>query len=337
MIATLAHGLAALAPAVLYLSALVVMDSYKLVKLRAVLLALAAGCVAAAACRILNVQLLELTGMDLRVFARYVAPPLEEVAKAAYVAYVIRSGRAGFAIDAAILGFAVGAGFGLLENVFYLRDLGDAGLLTWLLRGCGTALMHGGTTAILAIVAQGRQERRPGARLAPYLPALALATALHSLYNHFLLSPVLMAVALLAGIPLVTVAVFRHSEQALERWLGLGFDTDAEVLASFSSGTFGRTPVGSYLTSLRDRFPPAVVADMFCLVQLQTELSVHAKGLLLMRRQGYDVPAAPDTAEKLREVAFLEKNLGPTGRLALLPFLGRGRREAWETHLLTRG
>lgn len=337
MTTLIAHGLAALVPAAVYLAGLVVMDSYKLVKLRVVLAALLAGCAAAVVCRLLNERLLEITGLEVREYARYVAPLLEEAAKAVFVIHAIRSGRVGFAIDAAILGFAVGAGFGLLENIFYMQALTDAGIATWVLRGCGTALMHGGTTAVLGIVSQGRQERRPGSRWSPYLPGLVLAVGLHSLYNHFLLSPALAAVGLLLGVPLATLAVFRKSERDLEGWLGLGYDSDAELLASFGTGSFGETRAGHYLVSLRDRFPPPVVADMFCLIQLSVELSLHAKGLLMMRRHGYDVAPEPDVADKLREIAFLERSIGPTGRLALLPFLGRGRREAWEGHLLARG
>jgi protease PrsW len=337
MTTLIVHGLAALVPVAVYLAGLVVMDSYKLVKPRVVLGALLAGCAAAAVCRLLNVHLLQLTGMPVRDYARYVAPLFEEAAKAVFLVHAIRSGRVGFAIDAAILGFAVGAGFGLLENILYMRALADAGIVTWVLRGCGTALMHGGTTAVMGIVSQGRQERRPQARFSAYLPGLGLVVILHSLYNHFLFSPALAAVGLLLGVPLATLAVFRRSERDLEDWLGLGYDADAEILASFGTGEFGETRVGHYLVSRRDRFPPPVVADMFCLIQLNVELSIHAKGLLLMRRHGYDAAPGPDVADKLREIAFLERSLGPTGRLALLPFLGRGRREAWEGHLLARG
>ena len=197
--------------------------------------------------------------------------------------------------------------------------------------------MHGSTTGVFGIVSQSLHERHEGARWYRFLPGFALAYVMHSGYNHFLVSPVLAALSLVLGVPLITLAVFRNSEQALEQWLGLGFDTDAEMLESFHSGTFAETRVGTYLVALRERFPPEVVADMFCLLQLQVELSIHAKGLLMMRRQGYDVPASPDVPEKLAEIDYLEKSIGRTGRLAIKPFLRRGRRDVWEGHLLARG
>ena len=53
--------------------------------------------------------------------------------------------------DAAIYGFAVGTGFALVENVYYLLSLPGAPAALWIVRGFGTAVMHGGTTAILAM------------------------------------------------------------------------------------------------------------------------------------------------------------------------------------------
>lgn len=337
MTTILAKGLFALAPVLVYLGALVVMDSYKLVKLRAVLAAVVAGIVAVVICREVNARLLTATGLSFLNYVRYAAPLVEEAAKAAYVIVLVRSGRTGFAVDAAILGFAVGTGFGVVENVFYLADRPHAGLVVWFLRGCGTAVMHGSAAAVFSIISQSLHGRRRQSRWLGFLPGLVFAVVMHSIYNHFLVSPVLEVACLVIGVPLVMLAVFQRSERTLEDWLGLGFDTDAEMLASFHSGKFAETRVGAYLVSIRNHFPPEVVADMFCILQLQVELSIHAKGLLLMRRQGYDVPATPDVPEKLAEIAYLKRSIGPTGRLAIHPFLRRGRRDVWEGHLLARG
>ena len=67
--------------------------------------------------------------------------------------------RVGFLVDAAVLGFAVGAGFALVENVVYLRAITDAPLGLWLVRGLGTAVMHGGTTAMFAMLARTLVDR----------------------------------------------------------------------------------------------------------------------------------------------------------------------------------
>mgnify|MGYP000417393272 CR=1 FL=1 len=56
-----------------------------------------------------------------------------------------------------MFGFAVGAGFAVFENLFYLMQAEHRSLLVWFVRGFGTAIMHGGTTATVVIVLDGRR------------------------------------------------------------------------------------------------------------------------------------------------------------------------------------
>ena len=113
-------------------------------------------------------------------FSRYVAPLTEETAKAAFVVYLIRRRRIGFPVDAAQLGFAVGTGFALVENVQYLRVLGDAGIVLWLVRGLGTAMLHGATTAIFAMLSQTAADAHPSRSSRVFVPGWLAAVAIHS-------------------------------------------------------------------------------------------------------------------------------------------------------------
>ncbi len=334
VVAQIAFGLL---PVALYLMALVVMDSYKLVKIQAVLMAVAAGFGALLICNYLNPWLMDLTGTDGRFFSRYLAPITEETCKAAYLVFLFRLRRIGFLVDAAIFGFAVGAGFGILENIFYLSLIPDAKLFTWVLRGCGTALMHGSTTAMFAVIVQARSENRGYLRIRHLVGALGFSMLMHSLYNHFLVSPVLTALGLLLGVPLITFAIYRRSELALEKWLGVGFDADSEMLAIIGAGKVSDSRVGAYLMSLRDRFAPEVVADMICLLRIQVELAIEAKGILMLRKEGYDIEPGPDLQMKVEELQYLEKNIGATGRLAVLPLRQSGGKDSWQKHLLKQG
>ena len=141
-------------PVLLFLAALIYLDSYKLVRLRSVLAAIAAGGLVAGVCFLINAGLLSWTGWEIAAYSRYVAPVLEEIAKGALLVYLIRSNRVGFLVDAAIFGFAVGTGFAVIENLVYLKFLEEAHLAVWIVRGLGTAIMHGGTMALFAIVSR---------------------------------------------------------------------------------------------------------------------------------------------------------------------------------------
>src|SRR6476620_9612488 len=126
------HAAAALFPAFVFLAALCLMDSFKLVRPATVGAALLYGAIAAKAWQPTHAFLLDLTGMDVHAFARYVSPLTEEAVKALFIAFLLWQRRVGFLVDAAVLGFAVGTGFAIVENMIYLRDLGQATLGLWI-------------------------------------------------------------------------------------------------------------------------------------------------------------------------------------------------------------
>jgi hypothetical protein len=86
--------------------------------------------------------------------------------------------------------------------------------------------------------------------------------------------------------PILMAAVFLWSESLLRHWLGDKLDRDIELLNMIATGELHRTRSGAYLQSLQDVFPPAIRGDMLCMLQLTIELSVRAKGDMLMREAG---------------------------------------------------
>ena len=112
-----------LLPVFIFLGALIVFDSYKLIKLRSVLLTILMGCIVAGICLFVNSGLTRLLSLELKLYTRYVAPIAEELLKSLYLVYLIKSEKVGFMVDAAIYGFAIGAGFAFIENIFYLQKL----------------------------------------------------------------------------------------------------------------------------------------------------------------------------------------------------------------------
>ena len=328
-----ARAVAALLPVVLYLAALVWLDGYKLVRRRDLTWALAAGAVAAIVALGIHRAVLGGGWLGGASYARYVAPPLEELLKAAIIVWMLRQHRIGFLVDGAILGFAVGAGFAVVENGWYLRALTGAPFALWVVRGAGTAIMHGAASIlfVLAALTFGRsgQRTRGGAI------GLLLAATLHSFYNHFFFTPLLSAVLILLFAPALVTILFRRGEDALRQWLGLGLDADAELLELIESGRFADSPVGIYLQTLTSTFRGEVVADMLCYIRLHTELAVRAKGELMMRQHGFGTTAFEDEIrERFAEMRYLEGSLGPAGRRALQPILGHGSREFWQLRLL---
>jgi RsiW-degrading membrane proteinase PrsW (M82 family) len=325
----------ALVPVLLLLVLLQMMDSFKLVRPSTVIAAIAAGGIVAHVCIVLHEWMLDRTTIELTTFTRYVAPLTEEVFKAAFVVILLSLRRIGFLVDAAVQGFAVGAGFALVENVEYLQDLHGAGITLWLVRGLGTAVLHGATTAVFAMISKTFVDRWEDRFVLALLPGLALAIAIHSAFNHVLLPPLAMTALLLLILPVVVVVVFARSEGATREWVGAGLDLDLELLALVRSEHFVFTRFGQYLQELRVRFTGPIVADMFCLLRLELELSVQAKAMLMAREAGLQIPVTEDLHASLQELAYLRASIGRTGLLALKPLQVTSGRDRWHRYLLT--
>jgi len=338
MMQQLPSALVSVLPVLAFLAALLWLDSYKLLAPSSVVAVIGAGAVMAAASYPLNAALLGGLDIGLPAFSRYVSPLTEELLKGLIVLALVRTHRIGFLVDAAIYGFAVGAGFALAENLYYLHLAAEAGMGTWIVRGFGTALMHGGTTALFAVMGLARIERAAHARLAHFIPGFVVAVLLHSGFNHLSHQPLLATLVTMLTLPLLQWLVFERSERRLRDWLGQGFDADARLLELIGSDSFAASPPGRYLASLRRSLPGALLADALCYMRLYTELSLRAKGILMLRENGFESPPADEeTREKFTELRYLEKSIGVTGLRALRPVLKLRQRELWQLYMLEDG
>ncbi len=323
-----------LLPVLAFLAALLYLDSYKLVRVRVVIAIVVSGVAVASACYAANAYLIGNFSMNFTSFSRYVGPIVEELGKALAVVGLIRMHRVGFLVDAAIAGFAVGTGFALVENLYYQQLVPDAGLGTWIVRGFGTAIMHGGTTAIFALISLTMAERMRAPRILAFVPGYLCAVVVHSAFNHLNGSPRLSTLAVIVVLPPLLMFIFDRSERALADWLGHGFDADARMLESITSGHFPDSPAGQYLASVKGRFKGAVVADLLCYLRLHTELALRAKGILMMRESGFEATIDEATRDKFGEMRYLERSIGHTGRLAIRPLLHSGHKDLWQLRML---
>jgi RsiW-degrading membrane proteinase PrsW (M82 family) len=321
-------------PVLLFLFALELIDTYKLLTLGRVMRSVAVGCGVAVVCYGLNTAVYASGMASPGVWARSGAPVIEEIAKALYVAWLLRSNRVGFMVDTAVSGFAVGAGFAVLENLTYIPDLSASGLIASAVRGLGTAMMHGGATAIFGTVSANVGEIRGSRSAVVFLPGLAMAIVIHELYNQPWWQPVAAAVVVLVTLPVAVAFIFWRSEKVLEKWLGMKLDKDIDLLQMIATGKFGESPVGSYMRSLANTFTPVILGDMLSYLHLSLELSARAKGDLLRREMGFPVPPDPELPGQLKELKFLESQIGRAGKMALGPLLGQSRRDIWELQQL---
>jgi RsiW-degrading membrane proteinase PrsW (M82 family) len=324
----------ALAPVLIFLAVFHRLDAFKLVSFVTVLIALGVGAVLATASYLVNGHVLDGLPIGFTDYSRYVAPVVEEGLKAGVMIYLFSRNRLGFMVDAAIVGFSIGAGFALLENVYYLYLFPEANIGVWLVRGFGTAVMHGGATAIFGVLAQSLTERHAKLNPALYLPGLAAAIALHAAFNHFPGAPVLTMAVTLLVVPLTLLMIFAKSEHAADKWLLADYKSHEHVLQEIRDGSFAQTEAGRFISDLAKRFDPEVVKDMFAYLQLHTELVVRAEQMLLARENGEILVPTAEDHDKLRRLHGLEKEMGHTALLTLWPHLQFSRKELWELYRL---
>ena len=336
-LALLLPSLLALVPVLMFLVALQFLDSFKLTQPRWVIAAMLAGALAAGASYLVSGALLSRWSIEIGSFSRYVSPVIEELLKGLLIVVLIRSNRIGFLVDAAIFGFAVGSGFAVVENIHFLLLAPDASMATWIVRGFGTAIMHGGTTAIFAVMGLAMLERtgsEKGDTLRGLLPGLALAVLLHSAFNHLSRAPQVTTLAVMIALPALLAAVFQRSEAATRDWLGTGFDSDVQMLELINAGGIADTAVGRYLHTLRDRFAGPLLADVLCYLRLYTELSLRAKGLLMMRENGFAAELSEEARASVAELRYLEGSIGKTGLRAVRPLLRMSHKELWQLYMI---
>jgi RsiW-degrading membrane proteinase PrsW (M82 family) len=323
-----------LLPVLLFLVSLFLLDSFKLVRIKTLILCLIWGMAAAAIAYYVNTFLTNKLSLNFNIFSRYLAPLVEETLKAVIIIYLISRQKIGFSIDAAIYGFAAGTGFALIENLVFLNRLGnDSQMAIWILRGFGTALMHGGCSAIIAMLLMDGIQREKSMIFSIFQGLLA-GYLLHSSFNHFFLSPYLQTAIIFTLLPIVFTIVFQKSSNMLQNWLEIEFSNEVEILRMIKLGNFSGTKAGVYLISLKKHFDPEMIFDLYCYISLYLELSIKAKRNMMLKESGLQIIEEHDIMDKLIELKQLRKQIGKVGELAMQPLIRMKHRELWKLNQL---
>jgi hypothetical protein len=279
---------------------------------------------------------MEFFDLDRNQLTRFGAPVVEEIIKGALIVAVLARNRVGFVVDAAITGFAVGTGFAIVENLFYLYNIDSQNIAVWIVRGFGTAIMHGGVVALMAIISKMGFDRWKGMgqRILAVAVGVLVAIGVHMAYNNLILPPVQSSMVVFVTIPVIILGAFAYSERQTRKWLGDGLDKDAEILELLMKGDLPSSRIGEYLTSLREHFEGPVMADLINYLRLHLELSAQAKGVLMMKEYGLTPQPDPYIDAYFEELEYLKKSIGKTGVLALHPLLDMSDQDLWQLRML---
>src|SRR5947209_2744895 len=263
LLAQAAHWGLALVPVLILLGLFVWLDAFKLMQLHEILLLLVLGGIGAAAAYPVSGVFLDRLPIGFSIYSRFVAPWIEEAIKGAIIVALFRLNRIGYKLDAVISGFAIGAGFSVLENIIYLLRFPDYGAGTWIVRGLGTAVMHGTTLALLAAIAHELAERetREAAgdfdfHLWWFAPGYLVVVTLHTLFNQFPDRPLLAMVRAAMFAHVALIAIFNFGTTEAERWLKEECAAHHTQLETLRPGNWPAGPAGRKIAALTERLGP---------------------------------------------------------------------------------
>lgn len=337
LLAQFAHYGLALVPVLVMLATFVWLDAFKLMSFAEILLLLVLGGVAAIVAYPISGRFIDTLPIGFNAYSRYVAPWIEEALKAILMIGLFRMNRIGYKLDAVISGFAIGAGFSVIENILYLNIFPFYGAGTWLVRGLGTAVMHGTTLAMLAAIAHQLAERetREAAgdfdfHLWWFLPGYLVAVAIHMAFNQFPDRPLLAMIGAAVFAPVAIIAIFYFGEAEAERWLVVERAEHQKQLKTLRSGEWPDSPAGQKIAALAGRLGPEATKRIRRYWELQAWLVAEAEETMIEQAAGHAEFDSGEIRAVFAELAGLKRSLGKSTHTAVKALLPFSRNDYWE-------
>lgn len=332
-----AHWGLALVPVLILLSIFVWLDAFKLMSLKEILFLMVLGGLAAVATYPVSGRMLDTLPIGFSSYSRFIAPWIEEAIKALVVVALFWFNRIGYKIDAVISGFAIGAGFSVVENIIYLTIFPDYGAGTWLVRGLGTAVMHGTTLAILAAIVHefAERENREAAadfrfNLLWFLPGYLVAVALHLAFNQFPDRPLVAMMGAVVFAPIAIMAIFHFGTAEAERWLVQERAAHQAQLKALRAGRWPKGASGRRIAVLAERLDPESAKRVRRYWELQAWLVVEAEEAMMEEAAGDIQVDHEQVRAALAELDGLQRALGRSTLAALKALLPFSRNDYWE-------
>ena len=331
------HWGVALIPVLVMLGLFVWLDAFALMSLREIVVLLVLGGLGALAAYPVSGRLLDTLPIGFSLYSRFVAPWIEEAIKALIMIVLFRLNRIGYKLDAVISGFAIGAGFSVVENIIYLTIFPQYGTGTWLVRGFGTAIMHGTTLAVLAAIAHEFAERETRQSAGDYnfsllwfVPGYGVAVALHTAFNQFPDRPLIAMMGAILVAPVVLIAILSLGTAEAQRWLAAECAEHRAQLDALRAGRWPEGPAGEKIAALAGRLNAENAKRIRRYWELQAWLVAEAEETMIEEAEGDAVFDAAEARSAFAELDGLKRSLGRSIWTALHSLLPFSRNDYWE-------
>jgi hypothetical protein len=224
----------------------------------------------------------------------------------------------------------------MAENLWYLAELQDANITDWLVRGFGTAIMHGAATALFAVISHEWSEKQAESAATQYrfnpllfVPGLLAAMVVHSIFNHLPAQPLLAMVLMLLLAPMTLFLTLARSERVTRQWLAADAAAHRQLLEDIRAGHFESKTGSDLRDHLRD-LRAANAEDVMAYVELKTELVLRAEESILATHNGGAASMGETELAKFERLDALEKRLGKAVVAAISSRIGFSRNDLYE-------
>ena len=331
------HWSVALFPVLVLLGVFIWLDAFKLMNHKEVTGLLFLGALGALLAWPVSGRLLDTLPIGFSLYSRFIAPWIEEAIKAAIMIVLFRMNRIGYKLDAVISGFAIGAGFSVVENIFYLTLFPGYGTGTWLVRGFGTAIMHGTTLAILAAMAHEFSERETRGAAAAYhfhlfwfIPGYGAAVALHMVFNQFPQRPLVAMLGAVLFAPIVLIGILNFGTAEAKTWLASESAEHWAQLEALREGRWPDGPAGKGIAELARRLDESSVKRLRRYWELQAWLVAQSEEVMIEETEGKVAFDAAQIRAAFAELDGLRQALGKSSFAAFQALLPFSRNDLWE-------
>ncbi len=326
----------ALVPVLVMLFMFIWLDVFKLMTFWETAGLLLLGALTAGAAYPISGTFLDALPLGFSNYSRFVAPWLEELVKGLAVIGLFWFNRIGYKLDAVISGFAIGAGFSVIENIIYLTRFPELAANVWMVRGLGTAVMHGTTCAVLAATAHEFAERETRGAAAEFdfnllwfIPGYLIAVAIHTAFNQFPEQPLLAMIGILAVAPFVIMGIFRFGAVEAQQWLREERAETRAALEAWEAGKYPDDESGRKIAAIVKRSDDKTASRMRESCQLLTWVLLQAEDTLHDQVEDTEKLHIEGKAAFAR-LAALKRELGKTNVATLKALLPFSRNDYWE-------
>ncbi len=262
------------------------------------------------------------------------APVLEELLKALLIIFLMQTMSLRYTVEGTTYGFAVGTGFAVIENLFYITIGANAALADVLLRIFSVSLMHAFNSAIIGTVAGTSSFHGARVRVPRMVSVVLFSMLVHALFNLIAVSTqawalIAFSVSIGIGGTLTIILIAKNSLTSESRAIqsALTEKLSAGELAAVVS-PFELAQIVEEKSNLLGDRRRDLIAEY---ITLQAQRGIIYKTLSMNQRTSYEARLRAQLETLELRLNALQGSMGMVNRLWLRSILPSDERQIWET------